>query len=172
MPLLATYTDETRTVFYLAPNILETNLPITIDFPLLIRNIIAGLVRLPSELSHRSAEVGDPITLSGRGTIEGLYDAQEKSIPLLEGLATFRPTSPGFHTLITDRGAFAIAVNVPTEESSARVAADGVGAIDSTGQSAVRFLPLWPVAAAMAIVLLFAEAYLHSGRRNLMRRAR
>ena len=172
VPLLATYTDETRTVFYLAPNILETNLPITIDFPLLIRNIIAGLVRLPSELSHRSAEVGDPITLSGRGTIEGLYDAQEKSIPLLEGLATFRPTSPGFHTLITDRGAFAIAVNVPTEESSARVAADGVGAIDSTGQSAVRFLPLWPVAAAMAIVLLFAEAYLHSGRRNLMRRAR
>jgi Ca-activated chloride channel family protein len=172
VPLLATYRDESRTVVYIAPNVLETNLPITIDFPLLMRNVVAGLVRLPSQLSYRSAEVGEPISLTGRGTIQGLYDSREEPIPLPDGLSTFRPASPGFHTLITDRGAFAIAVNVPTEESSVLASAEGIDTIDRTGQTAVRFLPLWPGVAALAIVLLFAEAYLHSGRRILMRRAR
>lgn len=173
VPLLATYTDETRTVFYLAPNILETNLPITIDFPLLIRNIVATLVRLPVQLSYHSAEVGEPISLTGRGAVEGLYGAQEESIPLPDGLSAFRPTSPGFHTLITDRGSFAIAVNVPTKESSLRLAPpEEIDTVDDVGQSAVRFLPLWPAAVGLAIVLLLAEAYLHSGRRGLMRRAR
>jgi Ca-activated chloride channel family protein len=173
VPLLATYTDETRTVFYLAPNILETNLPITIDFPLLMRNIIAGLVRLPPQLSYRSADVGEPVPLAGRGAIEALYDAQEKSISLPDGLSTLRPASPGFHTLITDRGAFAIAVNVPTEESSLPPASPTeIDTVDDVDRTAVRFLPLWPSAAGLAIVLLLAEAYLHSGRRSLMRRAR
>ncbi len=172
VPLLATYIDETRTVFYLAPDILQTNLPITIDFPLLIRNIVAGLVRLPAELSYRSADVGEPISLAGRGSVTGLYDAEENPIPLPEGLSLFRPESPGFHTLITDRGAFAIAVNVPAEESSLRSAPEGIGAVQPDAQSAVRFLPLWPVAAAVAILLLIGEAYLHSGRRSLMRGTR
>lgn len=173
VPLLATYTDENRTVFYLAPNILETNLPITIDFPLLIRNIVAGLVRLPAPLSYRSAEVGEPISLAGRGAVEALYDTHEEPIPLPDALSMLRPASPGFHTLITDRGAFAIAVNVPTEESSLPLASpEQIDTVDDVGQSAVRFLPLWPAAAGLAIVLLLAEAYLHSGRRGLMRRAR
>lgn len=172
VPLLATYEDETRTVVYIAPNILETNLPITVDFPLLIRNIIADLVRLPSQLSYRSADVGEPISLTGRGTVEELYDPEEESIPLPNGVATFRPAAPGFHTLITDRGAFAIAVNVPTEESSPFAPAEEMNAIESTSHSAVRFHPLWPAAVALAILLLFAEAYFHSGRRLLTRRAR
>ena len=173
VPLLATYTDETRTVFYLAPDILESNLPITIDFPLLMRNIVAGLVRLPVQLSCRSAEVGQPVSLTGRGAVEGLYDAQEKPIPLPKGLSTFRPTSPGFYTLITDRGAFAIAVNVPTQESASHPAPPvKIDTVDDVGQSAVRFLSLWPAAAGLAIVFLLVEVYLHSGRRGLMRRAR
>ena len=172
VPLLATYADETRTVFYLAPDILQTNLPITIDFPLLIRNIVAGLVRLPAELSYRSADVGEPIPLAGRGSVTGLYDAEENSISLPEGLSTFRPDSPGFHTLITDRGAFAIAVNVPAAESSFRQPAEEIDAVEPDVQSAVRYLALWPVATALAILLLIAEAYMHSGRRSLMRRAR
>jgi Ca-activated chloride channel family protein len=172
VPLLVTYTDATRTVFYLAPNILDTNLPITIDFPLLIRNIVADLVRLPSRLSYRSADVGEPISLSGRGTVEALFDAEDALVPLPEGLLTFRPTSPGFHTLISDRGGFAIAVNVPSEESSLPEPAAGTGAALGPGEAAMRLLPLWPVAVAVAIILLFAEAYLHSGRRRLTRRAR
>lgn len=172
VPLLATYTDASRTVFYLAPDILETNLPITIDFPLLVRNIVAGLVRLPPELSYRSAEVGEPISLAGRGSVTGLYDAAENPIPLPEGLSTFRPESPGFHTLITDRGAFAIAVNVPVSESSFRPPSEEIDAVEPDAQSAVRFLLLWPAAAALAILLLIGEAYLHSGRRRLMRRTR
>ena len=170
LPLLATYADGERTVFYLAPDILQTNLPITIDFPLLVRNVVAQLVRLPAELSYRSAHVGEPIPLSGRGSIEGLYDADEVALPLPEGLSTFRPESPGFHTLITDRGAFAIAVNVPPEESSIRPPTETTVAAEEAAQSAVRFLPLWPAIAGLAILLLLGEAYLHSGRRSLMRR--
>jgi len=172
VPLLATYADASRTVFYLAPDILETNLPITIDFPLLVRNIVAGLVRLPPELSYRSADVGEPISLAGRGSVTGLYDAAENPISLPEGLSTFRPESPGFHTLVTDRGAFAIAVNVPASESSFRPPVGEIDAVEADVQSAVRFLPLWPAAAALAILLLLGEAYLHSGRRRLMRRTR
>jgi len=172
VPLLASYADESRTVFYLGPDILETNLPITIDFPLLVRNVIANLVRLPAELSYRSAEIGEPISLSGRGRIEGLYDGDEVPIPLPEGLSTFRPESPGFHTLITDRGAFAIAVNVPASESSIRSSAEEILPANAAAQSAVRFLPLWPAIAGLAILLLLGEAHLHSGRRSLMRRTR
>jgi len=172
VPLLATYADETRTVFYLAPDILQTNLPITIDFPLLIRNIVAGLVRLPAELSYRSADVGEPISLAGRGSVTGLYDVEENPISLPEGLLTFHPESPGFHTLITDRGAFAIAVNVPAAESAFSPPAEEIEAVQPGVQSTLRYLPLWPVAAALTILLLIAEAYIHSGRRSLMRRAR
>jgi hypothetical protein len=172
VPLLAVYADASRTVFYLAPDVLETNLPITIDFPLLVRNIVAGLVRLPPELSYRSADVGEPISLAGRGSVTGLYDAAENPISLPEGLSTFRPESPGFHTLITDRGAFAIAVNVPASESSFRQPVEEIDAVEADAQRAVRFLPLWPAAAALAILLLLGEAYLHAGRRSLMRRTR
>ncbi len=172
VPLLATYEDGTRTVLYLAPDILETNLPITVDFPLLIRNVIAGLIRVSARLSYRSAEVGEPISLAGLGAVEQLYDPQEKPIPLPDGLSTFRPDEPGFHTLVTDRGAFAIAVNVPAEESESLPAPEGIDAVDRSERRSVRFLPLWPAAAALAILLLFAEAHLHAGRRGLTRRAR
>jgi hypothetical protein len=171
VPLLAAVDEPERTVIYLAPDILDTNLPITIDFPLLIRNVVSGLVRLPSELSYRSADVGEPVSLAGRGTIEALYDADEERIELPTGLSTFRPTSPGFHTLVTDRGAFAIAVNVPTEESAAPASVVEAAAPDVTLQSAVDYTPLWPYAAALAILLLLAEAYVHAGRRRLMGRA-
>jgi len=170
VPLLVTFEDESRTVTYLAPNILDTNLPITIDFPLLIRNVLSGLVRLPSDLSYRSAEVGEAVSLAGRGTVEALYDAQEAPISVPIGLSTFQPTMPGFHTLVTDRGAFAIAVNVPAAESALLVPTGEDSAAGTDGRSAVRFLSLWPIAAGLAIVLLFAEAYLHAGRRRLMRR--
>ncbi len=172
LPLLATYTDETRTLFYLAPNILGTNLPITIDFPLLIRNIVAGLVRLPSELSYRSAEVGEPIPLGGRGTVNRLYDANEEAIPLPEGLLTVRPVSPGFHTLITDRGAFPIAVNIPSGESVLSSPSETVEAAARETRRTVRLLPLWQGLAALGIVLLFAETYLHATRQTLARRSR
>lgn len=170
VPLLVTYEDERRAVVYLAPDILDTNLPITVDFPLLIRNVVAGLVRLPSEISHRSAEVGEPVSLAGRGVVQALYDAEQRPIRLSDGLTTFRSTSPGFHTLVTDRGAFAIAVNVSPEESAFVAPAGEVGSTAVAPQDAVRDLPLWPVAAALAILLLLAEARLHASRRRLMRR--
>lgn len=170
VPLLVTYEDERRAVVYLAPDILDTNLPITVDFPLLIRNVVAGLVRLPSEISHRSAEVGEPVSLAGRGVVQALYDAEQRPMRLSDGLTTFRSTSPGFHTLVTDRGAFAIAVNVSPEESAFVAPAGEVGSTAVAPQDAVRDLPLWPVAAALAILLLLAEARLHASRRRLMRR--
>jgi Ca-activated chloride channel family protein len=170
VPLLVTYEDERRAVVYLAPDILDTNLPITVDFPLLIRNVVAGLVRLPSEISHRSAEVGEPVSLAGRGVVQALYDAEQRPIRLSDGLTTFRSTSPGFHTLVTDRGAFAIAVNVSPEESAFVAPAGEVGSTAVAPRDAVRDLPLWPVAAALAILLLLAEARLHASRRRLMRR--
>ena len=170
VPLLVTYEDERRAVIYLAPDILDTNLPITVDFPLLIRNVVAGLVRLPSEISHRSAEVGEPVSLAGRGVVQALYDAEQRPIRLSDSLTTFRSTSPGFHTLVTDRGAFAIAVNVSPEESAFVAPAGEVGSTAVAPRDAVRDLPLWPVAAALAILLLLAEARLHASRRRLIRR--
>jgi len=170
VPLLVAYEDERRTVIYLAPDILDTNLPITVDFPLLIRNVVVGLVRLSSEISYRSAQVGEPTSLAGRGAVQALYDAEQRPIQLPDGLTTFRPTSPGFHTLLTDRGAFAIAVNVSPEESAFVAQADEARSTPVVSRSAIRDLPLWPVAAALAILLLLAEAHVHANRRRLMRR--
>jgi len=172
LPLLAIVDDSTRSVVYLAPDILDSNLPITVGFPLLIRNILSGLVRLPSGLAYRSAEVGDPISLAGRGTIDALYDPNDERIDVPDGLSTFRPTVPGFHTLLTDRGAFAIAVNVPAGESSAPEPPGAVDAPVHATRSTLRTIPLWPLVAGVAVLLLLGEAVLHASRRRLLRRAR
>lgn len=172
VPLLATYADADRSFYYLAPDILETNLPITVDFPILIRNILSMLVRLPAELSYRSAEVGEPVSLAGRGTIESIVDATRQPLSLPDGLSTIRPESPGFHTLFTDRGAFAIAVNIPIAESSPPTDPLQGTATDSVLTRAVRHVSLWRIAVAMAIVLLLAELHGYSRQRTTMRRTR
>ncbi len=172
VPLLATYVAENRSVFYLAPDIMETNLPITIDFPILMRNIVSTLVRLPSKLSYSAAEVGDPVSLTGRGAIAGLYDASDRAISLPAGLTAIRPVTPGFHTLLTDRGAFAIAVNVPMQESALPSSESEVDGIEATAGRALRYLQLWPTAAAFAILLLVVEAHWRYERRGTVRRTR
>jgi len=171
IPLLVTYEDPVRSVVYIAPSILDTNLPVTIDFPLLIRNVVSGIVRLPSELSYRSADIGEAISLAGRGAVEQLYDPDENSVGLPPGITTFRPAEPGFYTLVTDRGAFAIAANVSAGESSSPAASDVTGPPVVVGRDTVEYLPLWPALAALAILLLLVEAYVHVGRRRLMGRA-
>jgi len=172
VPLLAVYEDETQTVLYLAPDLLETNLPITVDFPLLVRNIVAALVRVPPPLSYRSAEAGEPVSLSGLGAIDRLYDANGMPVVLPDGISTFRPEVPGFHTLITDRGAFAVAVNVSAAESGVRTSEAPIATFDPAGQTTIHRLPLWQVAAVLAILLLLAEASLHASRRAVTGRTR
>ncbi|MFC2078260.1 VWA domain-containing protein, partial [Candidatus Bipolaricaulota bacterium] len=64
-PLLVEFEDEDRTITFIAPDLVETNLPITVDFPILIRNVAAR--RLPSPVSHTWAVVGEPISLGEGG---------------------------------------------------------------------------------------------------------
>jgi len=171
IPLLATYEETTRKLFYLAPDLLETNLPITMDFPILIRNVLATLTRPAAALTYRTAEVGEPVALSGRGSIEGLFDPEQRPIPLPAEPLAFRPSSPGFHVLETDRGAFAIAVNVPASESVPTLSPSALGP-PHIAQGDPRLLELWPFAAGIAAVLLLTEAYAYARQRGLLRRIR
>ncbi len=173
LPLLAVWEDAAAAYVAIPPDLLQTNLPVTVDFPLLIRNIVARVADPSPALAYRAAEVGEPVSVGGLGVIASLFDPSDRPILLPLTAATFRPDMPGFHTVFTDRGAFALAVNVPHGESRppspAGPSANRPGA---WAPQALRQNPLWPIAAALTIVLLAVELYLYVLRSGASRRVR
>jgi len=169
-PVLAEHSDPTRRLIFLMADLMATNLPVTVDFPILIRNLANELVRIPAELSFQSPEVGDFISLQGRGNVQSLLNSQDQPVPYSDALLTFTPQEPGIYTLATDRGAFAITVNSPASETVLK----GTSQLISTHTEAkrsVRLYPLWPILLGIAILLLLIEIYRHLGLRASLRRS-
>jgi hypothetical protein len=170
IPLLAEVDDGSRRLLFFLFDLMNTNLPVTVDFPLLLRNLAYQLVRVPPELAFESPEVGDVLTLQGRGTIQSLTDSDDAPVAYSDTLGTFTPSEPGIYTLTTDRGAFALAVNPPASETRLRSAAEEPSR-PATASVSDRFVPLWPWLVAFACLLLLFEAHLHLGYSLLLRRS-
>jgi len=169
-PVLVEYSDPTRRLFFLMADLMATNLPVTVDFPILIRNLANELVRIPAELSFQSPEVGDFISLRGRGIVRSLTNSQDQPVTYSDALLTFTPQEPGIYTLATDRGAFAVSVNSPASETVLKGTSQLIAGHTETEQS-VRLYPLWPILLGIAILLLLIEIYLHLGVRAPLRRS-
>ncbi|MCK5247724.1 hypothetical protein KAR02_12530, partial [Candidatus Bipolaricaulota bacterium] len=169
-PVLAEVSDPPRRLFFLMADLMDTNLPITVDFPILIRNLANELVRIPAELSFEAPEVGDFITLQGRGAIQSLTNAEDQAISYSSALLTFAPPEPGIYTLRTDKGAFALTVNVPASETVLKRESQLASMRAATKQSE-RLYPLWPILLAIAVLLLLIEIILHLGLTMPLRRS-
>lgn len=169
-PILVEVSDPPRRLFFLMANLMDTNLPITVDFPILIRNLANELVRIPAELSFEAPEVGDFITLQGRGIIQSLTDSQDQPIAYSEALSTFAPPEPGIYTLRTDKGAFALTVNVPASETVLTTDVSLSSTRTATEQSESLY-PLWPMLLVIAVLLLLIEIVLHLGLTTPLRRS-
>ncbi|MBU1048581.1 VWA domain-containing protein [Candidatus Bipolaricaulota bacterium] len=171
VPVLAEVHDSSRRLFFLMADLMNTNLPVTVDFPIFIRNLVNELVRIPAELSFEAPEVGDFITLQGRGTIQSLTDAQDRPQAYSEALMTFAPPEPGVYTLRTDKGAFALTVNIPASETVLRTNEPIAASTQAFIERSERLYPLWPILLAMAVLLLIAESFLHLGLSLPLRRS-
>ena len=172
-PFLFEVEDGDRRILVLAADLMMTNLPITVDFPLLIRNYVGKIARPAARLTYSSASVGDPVSVTGRGAIAGLLDPDGRAVAISPGMATFRPSRPGRYTLHTDRGTYAIAANVaPSESIDDRTLAVVGSSVAASCETSSMRTPLWPYAALGGIAILFAEGHKAVGGRRPSRRPR
>ncbi len=161
-PLLYRLRQQDRSIVLIAPDIMHTNLPLTIDFPVLVRNILAQLTPRPTPPSPLWTNVGDPLSLQGYDNPSALTSPDGETLSF-DAQRAFIPQSPGIYTLTTKRGVYPLAANVALGESIP--AQEEVAA--SVGYEALHAeitgIPLWPEVALVALLLLTAEGAIYQG---------
>jgi hypothetical protein len=159
-PLLAEVAATDRTVLLLAADLGATNLPITVDFPILIRNLVASFTRPTSEDAVEWNVVGAPVSLSDLGA-RSIVDPMGDPVSIQPQQKAFFPEIPGQYAIDTSRGEFPLAVNVAASESLVYpelVSSLAPVDLDATEREAEpRTIPLWPYLAAAAVLLMVAE---------------
>lgn len=164
-PFLVEFPEEDRSIWFIASSLRDTNLPITVDFPILIRNLLHRLVRLPLPLSFDWALVGEGIPLrQGGEPVDSVLAPDGHPLPLIPGQSAFFPDAPGEYRLITGRGTYPIGVNVPLSESAppAAVTGDREGT-PPAGREGGSLHPIWPLFSGIAAILLAIEWLVYAG---------
>ena len=162
-PFLYCLEEEKRKVVLIAPDLMSTNLPLTIDFPLLVRNLLELFLPLPTPLTHRWAIVGEPVRIDGYGALRSLTAPSGREISLASGARSFYPQEPGIYTLSTEKGIYALAVNVDPAESEPPDALIEAQVVTPVKEQTQALLPLWPYFAVTAFLALLVEAFLYHG---------
>lgn len=152
-----------RRVVVLAPNPLRTNLPLCVDFPILVWNIVRWLSLANPSAPVTAAVVGEPIPFLSYGIPERLEDPSNREMRVDVDSAGFVAKAPGVYRLSTSSGTYAVAVNVDWNESP-RAARDSTASPSRPAEGRARletaFFPAWPIAAAVALTLLIVECIL------------
>lgn len=150
-------------VLAIAADLMATNLPLTVDFPVLVRNLLQELVALPGPARPDWAVVGRAIALSGRGTVLRVTDPDGGTVAG-EGAQFVLPTRPGLHTVTTDQGSYSLAVNVDPAESTPAVAGLDAFPVESAAPLEARVVrPIWLVFAVAALLVLLTETLRYHG---------
>jgi len=162
-PFLYRLAEQGRTLVLISPDLMETNLPLTVDFPLLIRNILNAFTPLPAQASYAWSIVGEPIRVDGYGAVIGLEDPAGRSIRLSSNADSFIPQIPGLYALKTDRGTYSLAVNVDPAESlpPGDVLVDA--APEAVTTQAQVLYSMWPIIAGLGLLALLLEAGMYHG---------
>ena len=162
-PFLWRLDEQGRSIVLVAADLMQTNLPLTVDFPLLVRNIVETFAPLPSPLLYTWSIVGDPVDLSQYGKLLSLEDPNHEMIPLPQDAHSFIPKAPGIYTVNTDEGLYSIATNIdPRESTPSSVVSDTETAMPANEQASV-LLPLWPYIAIVGFLMLVAETLFYHG---------
>lgn len=160
VPFLWRATLPERRVVLLAADPVRTNLPLVVDFPLLVRNILRWLVLADRSVPPRAAIVGEPIPFGPYGVPERLTDPSGRAVEVHPDAFGFAAKAPGVYWLTASSGSYAVAVNVaggesPRGASAEAPAATGRASADERVEGAL--LPTWPFAAALALVCWILE---------------
>ena len=164
-----------RRVVSLFPDPLESNLPLTVDFPILVLNAVRWLLRTGGSAPEASAIVGAPVPVAPYGAPERLKDPAGHEIGLPADSIGFIAKAPGIYELTTSSGTYAVAANVDPEESPRPPAVAAEPAAQASGEEARRetaYIDLWPVAAALALCSLALESIERERSGSLRRRRR
>jgi len=141
-PALARWEGDDGRRALLALDLTRSNLPVVVDFPILLRNLLMWL--LPYR-SRPTLIVGEALPLAP-GT--------EVVTPTGRVSEVWVPDRPGLYELVGEGRREVLAVNVPYDESLPAGAAARAG---PTGARAVADLVAWPWLALGAFILLVAE---------------
>ncbi len=155
--------EEDRDIVLIAPDLLRSNLPLTVDFPLVIRNVLDAFSPLPAAITCAWSIVGEPIQLDGYGTVVELEDPSGRKLALTSGAVSFIPQLPGIYTLQTERGTHYLAVNVDPAESEPAGEVLLSDAANVAEEKAQTLHPLWPYLAGVGFLALLFEAGLYHG---------
>jgi Ca-activated chloride channel family protein len=162
-----------RRVVLLTPDPLKTNLPLTVDFPILVRNILYWLSLSSASAPPHAATVGTAIPFASYGLPQRLQDPSGRETDLRPTSFGFLAKTPGIYQLTTSSGTYPIAVNVDWDESPRAFAGEQTAA--GAGEEAVggletTLVPMWPTAAALGLLFLVAESVVYHRPGALRRR--
>ena len=161
-PLLYRLRDGERDIVLIAPDLMRTNLPLTVDFPLLVRNILASFSVLPAPVTYTWALVGEERSIREYGEAIKLVDPEGEALPL-GNAGSFLPQRPGIYTLTTSKGIYQLAVNIDPRESEPPELLEEPILTEAIHLEAQTLFSLWPLFAGLAILFLFVEVFLHRG---------
>ncbi len=170
-PLLYRFTDFQRRLIFFAADLRWTNLPLTVDFPILVNNILAWFQPIPHRSFNQSGTpiwhvIGEPLPLDRFPDLQKIIDSNGNALILSEDSRYIRPSQPGFYRIVTGRGTYYLAVNIPATESvfPVDIALDPLRAItipDDITAAAQGERPLWRYLAFLALFALIVELYLY-----------
>jgi hypothetical protein len=174
-PFLLRIIDPDRLVVVFPSSLVATNLPITVDFPLLIRNLVEQVT--PSQPTTVSSWtlVGTPVPLPSRSAPLQVSDPQGQPIDLLPDQQVFFPDDPGQYSIRTGSDVLGLSVNVDPGETSGAVVPQAASRADVSVSPLSpapreRSSNLWPIAAGAGLALLLAEFHLYRRRHSEPRR--
>lgn len=162
-PFIYHLQEDNRQIALIAPDLLETNLPITIDFPLLIRNILAWFTPLPVRSNYQWRLVGEPIRLDRYDQPLSIKKPQGEKITFSTDQNSFIPHTPGIYTLESSKGTYPLAINVDPAESDPADFKSSQNIVEVTSKKAQTLFPIWPYLAGMVLLILLAELYFYHG---------
>lgn len=160
-PLLFRTTKEGGKVVFLGGDLSRSNLPLTVDFPLLIGNVLRWFGQTLPQRGVKWRLTGDRIEIGPYGEVKRLEGPTGEVLDLAD--SQFVPDRPGFYSLKTDKGAFSFGVNVARSESLPRSDTAPVGSTEDLAgrKEAKTVFELWPFFGLSVLLLALLESLLY-----------
>lgn len=173
--LLAGVTEAGRWVA-LVPDLWKTNLPLSVDFPLLVGNIVAYLAPDASTAVWTQREPGQAVDLDWAGPEarvvapggDSIRNSTRTDQPELQGTRGFDAGGvlladvPGFYEILAPSGSILMAFNVAVSESEVGMDLES-RETNPTARTESGSFALWPWLALVACVVLVGEAVAYHG---------
>jgi Ca-activated chloride channel family protein len=163
-PLMVCYERKNLRVVYLGFNLLESDFPLRVSFPVMVGNILSWLYAGALPSATRQVQTGEPFVFSVSGGVEQLAvispDGRTDWIRDPENPTHYTGTSSvGFYRIVGSSGESSFAANLVDEEESdirPRFLAPNTSTAGEADVVKVE-RPIWPALLITALLLLLAE---------------